>query len=453
MSIEPVSGSFRDPAGFVYRRDGVLLRQIQPSYLPTWNSVVGSGLYADLVDRGLLVPYQDAPLELAARPGAAAVLQPEEVPFISFPYEWCFSALKDAALATLATMARALEAGFWLRDASAYNIQFYRGGPTLIDSLSFGIYEPGKPWPAYGQFCRHFLAPLALMSFVDARMGDLMRSHIDGIPLDLAAKILPRKSRWSLGLGVHLHLHARAQSGESKKATTQVSKQAIQGMIASLESTVRKLQPPSGATTWGEYYDHTNYVEASFDAKKSLVSKFLRLIEPSPRVVWDLGANTGVFSEVASEIADHVVAWDFDPLAVERAYVKWKGNSKLLALRQDLTNPSPALGWAHKERPSLGDRGPADALLVLALIHHLAIGNNVPLPSIAAWLNGLSRACILEFVPKEDSQVQRMLSSREDVFPDYCEEGFETAIEPHFKVVRKDLIEGTKRTLYLLETR
>ncbi len=453
MGIESVSGSFRDPAGFVYERDGVVLRQIDASYLPTWQAVVGSGLYESLVEAGLVVPYVDVPLEWAAREGAAAVIKPERVPFISYPYEWSFSALKEAALVTLVAMNHALERGFWLRDASAYNVQFLHGRPVLIDSLSFGLYEEGRAWPAYGQFCRHFLAPLALMSLVDARLGDLLSRHIDGLPLDLAVKLLPKRTRWSVGLAVHLHLHARAQKGESTGPSRPVSKQALLGMIASLESTIRKLHPPQGATTWGAYYEHTNYQEASFEAKKSLVAAFMTDIEPTPAMVWDLGANTGVFSEVAAQQSRQVIAWDFDPLAVEQAYVRWKGEEKMLALRQDLTNPSPSLGWAHHERFSLQERGPADVLLALALIHHLAIGNNVPLGSVASWLSSMGRTCVLEFVPKEDSQVQRMLTAREDVFPDYTEAGFEAAFEPYFQVCRKEGIEGTKRTLYLLERR
>ncbi len=455
MAIEPVRGSFRDPAGFVYRRDGIVLRQIHASYAPIWDRVVETGLYGEMVNRSLAIPVLEAPLEWAASSEAVKVIQPEPVATISYPYEWCFSQLQDAALATLAAMRLAMEKGFWLRDASAFNIQFFNGKPVLIDSLSFGSYEEGKPWPAYGQFCRHFLAPLALMALVDPRLSDLLRSHIDGIPLDLATRLLPKSSRWSVGLGVHLHLHARAQSGQSAGRSATVSRQALLGMVDSLESTVRKLNLKQSKTVWGNYYAETNYDEAAFASKRAMVSRFLSLVPKPLKCVWDLGANTGVLSEEAADLAEFVVAWDFDTNAVEGAYKKWRseGRTNLLPLRQDLTNPSPSLGWGHAERMSLAERGPVDAVMALALIHHLAIGNNVPLPEIALWLATLSSYCILEFVPKEDSQVKRMLSSREDVFHDYHLAGFLDAFTKHFEVVREEPIVGTERTLCLLRSR
>ena len=187
-------GSFRDPSGFVYERDGVLYRRVHRSYAAHYDRLMDSGLYAALVGDGLLVPHE----EVGPRGGEQdpyATLRPERVAFVSYPYEWCFSQLKDAALTTLRIQERALGFDMTLKDASAYNIQFHRGRPVLIDTLSFECYEEGVPWVGYRQLCQHFLAPLALMAHRDVRLGGLLRLHLDGIPLDLASTLLPARTR------------------------------------------------------------------------------------------------------------------------------------------------------------------------------------------------------------------------------------------------------------------
>lgn len=457
MRNERVPGSFRDPAGFVFTRDGVLYRQIDRSFGPTWDEFVSSGLHADLVEGGLLIPVQNVDIGLASDEAAHCVVRPERVHFVSYPYEWSFTQLQDAALLTLDVMKRAMEKGFWLRDASGFNVQFSKGKPILIDSLSFEPYREGHAWPAYGQFCRHFLAPLALAAHVDLRAILLLRSHIDGIPLDLASRMLPRKTKWNPGLLTHLHLHASAGAKTGAQNAhvpkREIPRNAILGMIDSLERTVRALTPPKTETVWGDYYSFTNYEKQAFERKKTLVRELTELA--NPHMIWDLGANTGVFSESVGADGRHVIAWDGDPLAVEAAYVKWKGEKKsnLLPLLQDFSNPSPALGWANGERASFAERGPVDLTLALALIHHLAIGNNVPLPMVAQWLSTLGKWCLIEFVPKADSQLQRMLANRDDIFADYHEAGFRRAFALHFDLVESRPIEGTERTLFLYRRR
>lgn len=453
MPIERVPGSFRDPAGFVYIREGVLYRQINRSFGSTWDAFVSSGLHAELVEKGLLVPIRNADIGLSLSNGAHAVVRPEALSFVSYPYEWCFSQLQDAALTTLQLMRLAMNRGFWLRDATAFNIQFHLGKPVQIDSLSFEHYREGSAWPAYGQFCRHFLAPLALAAFIDLRLIGLLREHVDGVPLDLASRILPSKTKLNPGLLAHIHMHAAAgvkSGGEDQAAPSRaIPKNAILGMIDSLERVIKSLKAPTIPTTWGGYYGFTNYDETAFELKKAIVREMTEAV--NPKRIWDLGANSGVFSEAVAGTGRHVVAWDGDPLAVEAAYTKWRKEKRtdLLPLLQDFSNPSPALGWAHRERQSMAERGPVDLTISLALIHHLAIGNNVPLPMIAAWLRSLGTACLIEFVPKEDSQMKRMLSSREDIFDDYHEDGFLAAFKAHFELKDRRPIEGTARTLFL----
>ena len=205
-------GSWRDPWGFVYRRDGTLYRQVNRVAASDWDAVTASGLLARLQASGSLVAHEPVDLDLAAdRERAHAVIRPEVVPFISYPFEWSFGQLQAAALLTLQVQEEATKAGFQLRDASAYNIQFVGSRPVFIDTLSFQRLEAGAPWIAYRQFCEHFLAPLALMARTDIRLGGMLRDHLDGIPLDLAAALLPGRTRFGLGLGSHIHLHARAQ--------------------------------------------------------------------------------------------------------------------------------------------------------------------------------------------------------------------------------------------------
>lgn len=210
-------GSFRDPSGFVFRQDGIIYRHVNIVYKENYDYLITSGLYQDLTGRGLLIPHDEVDIDYAKSESAYKTLRPKLVEFISYPYEWCFSQLKDAALTTLQIQKRSLEYGMTLKDASAYNIQFMAGKPTLIDTLSFEKYHEGEPWVAYKQFCQHFLAPLALMSYRDIRLNQLFRIYIDGVPLDLASSLLPLRTRFNPPLLFHIHLHAVSQKHYADK--------------------------------------------------------------------------------------------------------------------------------------------------------------------------------------------------------------------------------------------
>jgi hypothetical protein len=344
-----------------------------------------------------------------------------------------------------------------LRDASAYNVQFLKGRPIFIDTLSFGPREEGAPWVAYRQFCEHFLVPLLLMSRRDVRCGHLLRSCLDGIPLALGSRMLPLGSWLRPATLLHVHAHAKAQTRyadadvPAKSAgPRQLRREGLLALGDSLRRTIEKLDWAPAGTEWADYANDNSYAAESAVAKRDLVS---RLLASHPGgIVWDLGANTGEYSRVASELADLVVAFDIDPAAVERNYrrVKSEHETGILPLLLDLANPSPAQGWAHAERMSLEQRGPADTVLALALVHHLAIGRNLPLESIASYLSRLGDRLVIEFVPKEDSQVQRLLRHRADVFPGYGAAGFEEAFRRHFRIDGVHPIPGTDRSVYLM---
>jgi hypothetical protein len=347
-----------------------------------------------------------------------------------------------------------------LKDSSAYNIQFHNGAPVLIDTLSFELADEQKPWVAYRQFCQHFLAPLALMAYRDIRLGVLLRPYLDGVPLDLASRLLPARTRFMFTLLTHIHLHAKAQArfagtpvGKRSAGSTSMGRFGLQGLIENLESAVKKLKWEPGGTEWGEYYEIHDYTPESFEHKKLLVGEFFE--ELNPRTVWDLGANTGVFSRIVSDRGIPTIAFDVDPAAVElnyRAAVERKERF-LLPLLNDLTNPSPGIGWANQERISLLDRGPVDSVLALALVHHLAISNNVPLRDLASFFRKICSGLIVEFIPKEDPQVQRLLASREDIFDDYTMDAFESHFNQFFDILRKEEIDGSMRSLYMMKRR
>jgi hypothetical protein len=342
-----------------------------------------------------------------------------------------------------------------LKDSSAYNIQFHRGRPVLIDSLSFATYHEGEPWDAYRQFCQHFLAPLALMAYTDIRLGQLLRVYIDGIPLDLASRLLPRRTRFSFSLLTHLHLHAASQKRYADKTIDRVqvqrrmSRTSFLGLIDNLASAVRKLAWKPAGTEWGSYYAIHNYTQAGLAHKQQVVDRFLDLA--APQTIWDLGANTGLFSQQATRRGISTIAFDVDPAAVELNYrdSTARKDACMLPLVSDLTNPSPAIGWANDERMGLLDRGPAHALMALALVHHLAIGNNVPLPEVARFFSKLAPWLLVEFVPKSDSQVRRMLATRVDIFDNYDRPGFEQAFGQHYRLEEAVDVQDSERTLFV----
>ena len=456
-SREQIGGSFRDPSGHVFISDGIVYRQVNRSYQADFDLLFSSGLYDHLVGRQLLIPHTESALPPLSNDIAYKVLQPQRIPFISYPYEWSFSQLKDAALATLEIQTRALAHDMILKDASAYNIQFLDGKPLLIDTLSFEKYEEGGAWIAYKQFCQHFLAPLVLMSYRDVRLSQLLRTHLDGIPLDLARSLLPKRSYLNLGVLMHLHLHERAQSRHAGSIAPReiadrkrLNKRDIIRICENLRSTVEGIQWDHGYTSWTNYYEGDSYKEVGFDHKFRLVNEFLSEIKP--RCVWDLGANTGVFSRIASQQDIFTVSMDSDPGVVEANYLQAKREQDkyLHPLLIDLANPSASIGWANCERDSLVARSKAECVLALALIHHIAISNNVPLSKIAAFLASIGEWLIIEFVPKADKKVQKLLSSRQDIFSEYSQRNFEIVFGERFEIVRSKQIERSERILYLL---
>jgi len=428
-------GSFRDPSGCVYYDSGDVLRTIMPCYKDTWQSVVESGLIADALEKESIVPFE----EHNALPGSWKTLKVERIPFISYPYEWSFSQLKDAALLTLELQRNALEKSMVLKDASAYNIQFIGSRPVFIDLLSFEPWKKGDTWQAYRQYCSHFLAPLVLASNLDLRLAQLSRQWIDGIPLDIACSMLPLKAKLSLGVLMHLVLHSALQNKyadprefKDKKDQKNMTTEKLLDIVDSLEKTSRKQHSPSKETEWGDYYNDTNYTDAGTEAKLAIIEA--QASRYSGELAVDLGANSGRFSLPLAKHFKTVVSADIDPVAVDRHYrqLREHGPDNILPIVLDLSSPSPALGWASEERKSFVERCDADMVIALALFHHLFFTVGVPFAQIGMFLASIIRpggVLVCEYVPKEDGQVQRMLSARDDISDGYTRQEFSSSFQ------------------------
>lgn len=454
--VNTIPGSFRDPDGFLFVYEGNIYRQINLSYAEVFNRIEKSGLYEYLWDNRMLISHKLVDKIIGQPENAFAVIKPQKMPFISYPYEWCFDQLKDASLLTLQIQSKAMNRGFSLKDASAFNVQFINGNPIFIDTLSFEILDPKSPWVAYNQFCKHFFAPLALMAFVDVRLVALLQVYIDGIPLDLASRLLPLKTFFRPSTLFHIHLHAKIQAKYADKKKNKnkknISPHSVPILIDSLKSSIKRMRWKKENSEWGDYYDNTNYSDETFESKKSIVTRMLRKCSPS--TVWDMGANTGIFSRLALKYGAHVVAFDIDFIAVNNNYKKAKKKREtLLPLLLDLTNPSPSIGWNCEERSSVIARGPVDVCMALALIHHLAISNNLPLSNVAKFFASICKYLIIEFVPKEDSQVKRLLASRKDIFEKYDLANFIDEFKGYFHVIEKISLINSDRSLFLMKSK
>jgi hypothetical protein len=455
MPVSRDAGSFRDPAGYIFERDGVLYRLVTPFGRAAYDQLMRSGLYAALASSGRLIPHE----ELGERPDLAhggIVLQPRRLRLVTYPYEWAFSALRDAALLTLSVASEAARHGMRLKDASVFNIQFDGSRPIFIDTLSFDAEQPG-PWPAYHQFCQHFLAPLAMMALRDVRLGKMFRLFPDGIPLTLASSLLPAHTWLRPGLLMHLHLHAQAQARLSAGARGphDGNRRAPRplALFESLQATVKGLKLKVKSPWIGYASAQDSYTMDAQDHKTAIVEQWTKRIAPS--TVWDLGANTGRYSRLVANAVDFTVALEDDAACVEEMYVRARAENTgaLMPLVFDLAAPSPAIGWANEERSTLLQRGTCDLLLALAVVHHLAIARGIPLPHIADLFARIGRYAIVEFVPKTDPMTERLLAHRPDIFSDYTQAHFEAAFGERFDIHESVRLRDSQRTVYLMARR
>jgi hypothetical protein len=457
VTVEP--GSFRDRNGSVFYRDGEVFRGISARALRNWQRLRVQPFFQRLVARGAVVASEQVDGPMAARSGGpwAAVLRHARIPFVSYPYEWTFGMLKDAALLHLEVLAAALEADMILKDSSAYNVQWTGARPVFIDIPSFEILAEGQPWVGYRQFCELFLYPLILQAYKGVDFKPWLRGSIDGIPAHALRPLMSLRDL--LRPGVLMHVVAqdalqRRYSGSSQDLKNSLAeagfdKRLIARNVGKLAKIVAGLSPGGSRTAWADYDKTHSYDDADFAAKRAFVSK--AMVTRRWRLVWDLGCNTGTFSRIAAEHADYVVAMDGDWMAVERLYQTQKtrpDRDRILPLVVNLTDPSPSQGWLGRERRSLPGRGRPDLTLCLALIHHIVIGANVPLREFIGWLASLGTSLVIEFVSREDEMVQMLLRNKDDQYADYQPEIFEAALAEHFEIRDQHLLKGGKRSMY-----
>jgi hypothetical protein len=452
------TGSFRDPSGSVFINKGNIYRSIFEPGAQDFEAARTAGIYSTLIEAGFLIHHNEIDKYDLFPEGTVYCLNHPRLPFVSYPWEWCFSMLKDAALIHVDMMEMLLPQGFWLRDASAFNIQYDGKQLRFIDTLSIGKKTPDSPWVAYGQFCSHFLAPLAMAAYCDIRTLALWRNYIDGIPLDLALKTLPFLKRCKPGIFMHLAMHAHAQKTADKKEnigkstsakTVKINDRGLLGVISSLRRTIGGISWKRFSKIWEDYEDIRSYSSEDVSEKSDFVNKSVRQVKP--KMVWDLGANTGEFSIIAASHGAFVVSIDSDPACTENLYQRIqqeKGLDHILPLTMDLANPSPGLGWDSDERMSLKDRGPADLVLALALIHHLVFSCCIPVSLIAKWLSSLTCHLIIEFIPPADPMVKKLLVNRGDDYLPYSYEEFKASFETFF-VIEDQMTLQNGRMLFL----
>jgi len=450
--------SFRDPAGRVHEIDGRILRTVNDRALDDYLFVRQSGVLARLVESGRLIAATEVDARSLGQDSAARlVVEHPRVPFISYPYEWSFPALQAAALLHLDLQLELLQHGIALSDASAYNVQFLGPRPIFIDVLSLRRYRPGEYWTGHRQFCEQFLNPLLLGALVGIAHNAWYRGNIEGIATADLARVLPWRRRLSWRVLAHVVLQDRlqrraARAGGAIVRRGHLSTQAYRGFLLQLRSWIAALRPAdTGATVWADYADRTSYAAAEEAAKRGFVAEFCAAVKP--RQLWDLGCNTGAYAELALRSgAGSVIGFDADHGALRKAFARANAHDlDFLPLYLDAANPSPDQGWGQAERRGLDRRASADAVLALAFEHHLAIGRNLPLDRVVRWLVGLAPRGVVEFVPKSDPTVQRMLALREDIFDRYGESEFRDVLSRHARVHREAAVSATGRQLFWYE--
>jgi hypothetical protein len=391
----------------------------------------------------------------------AGVLRHERIPFVSYPYEWTFSMLKDAALLQLDLLLAALEHDLILKDATPYNVQFEGARPVFIDVGAFERLREGELWVGYRQFCMLYLYPLLLQALKGVAFQAWLRGSVDGIAPAQMRGLMSFRDRFRRGLPTHVFLHARLDRRDVRRAELQrevkragLAKQLIVANVRKMRRLVAGLGWDPPRDVWTEYGAHNTYSDA--DARRK--DEFVREATTSRRwrLAWDLGCNNGRHSRIAAEGARYVVALDADEAPVELLYraLRDEGNETILPLTTNLVDPSPGLGWRGLERKGLLDRERPDLVLALALVHHVTIGSNVPVREFVDWLAGLGAAVVVEFPTRGDPMVQKLLApKREGLHPDYERAVFERCLGDAFDVRNAEELASGTRILYFATPR
>ncbi|HUP23795.1 MAG TPA: methyltransferase [Thermoanaerobaculia bacterium] len=457
----PEPGSYRDRESRVFYSGGEVFRALSGEAWRQWTALRDRSFFRAATADGKVVATREAdptpplPPDILPTP-VEGILHHERVPFVSYPYEWSFRMLRAAALLQLDLLDAALAEGFVLKDSSAYNVQWRGARPLFVDVGSFEVLAPGDPWVGYLQFCRLFLYPLLLNAYRGVSFQPLLRGSLDGIDPETASRLLHGRDRIRRGVPTHVHLHARLQSAHAadrRSARSSVrdagfSAKLIVANVRSLRRLVESLRWRVEASTWSGYGTGHGYEEAERHAKEAFVARAAGLSRG--RLLWDLGCNDGHFTRIAAGSFSHAVAIDADHLTIDRLFeaLEREDRRDVLPLVVNLVDPSPALGWRGRERRTLLERGRPDLVLALALVHHLAIGANVPVVELVSWLADLGGDLVVEFVQPSDPMVERLLLEKRDSYPDYELENFRRRLEERFDIASEEELAGGRRVLF-----
>ena len=442
--------SFRDPSGFVYTKDEEIYRHINPIYFDKFEHLHKSGLYDQLVQDKFLISHV-----VVEEDTSKIIIKPNMIPFISYPVEWPFYALKSSALLTLKINIQAIKFDMILKDASSYNVQFVGPNPIFIDTLSFDLYRKDLPWSAFGQFCRHFISSLLLMKYCHTDVNKMLISFIDGIPLDVASSLLPLRTHFSLFIKSNIHIHAKAlkanQDVNKFKKDIKLSKGKLTKLLNYVYDFVDKLEL-KGSIQWDNYYGDNSYEEKAFVKKGDIVRRWCKSINASK--ILDVGGNDGSLSNIPGS---NTILCNTDLCSLNRGFLDSKKTSRnMVSLLVDIASPTPAYGFANKERSSFLNRvynWSPECVLALALVHHLCISQNCSFDMLAKLFTSLGKHLIIEFVDRDDGLTQKLLIGMRDqkiLFDWYNKDNFEKAFQKEYAIDQVHQIEGMHRTLYLM---
>ena len=464
------SGSFRDRSARVFLYEENVFRALSEEGFCDWQKASACKFFQAAMLNGQIVETRVVKAASEAKAGNddgrwRAVLRHQRLPVITYPYEWSFSMLRDAALLTLNLLRQAIDEDIILKDATPYNVQFCGASPIFIDTSSFASLRPGQAWEGYKQFCQQFLYPLMLQSFRNADFQPILRGRMEGISPRQMSGQLSFRDMFRRGVFSHVWLHARLnradtsrsagsmQSGVAKSlAESGFQKSTILNNIDGLLRIVNGLKWQATESRWVQYDKLSAPVQNDGNVKEKHIEQIVSSRHWGH--VWDLGCNLGRYSRIAARHADYVLAMDSDHLTVERLYqsIADEKITNITPLVFNLADPSPGLGWNGNERKILANRSKPDLVLSLAVIHHLVIGENLLLDDVVQWLASLGASLVIEFVDRTDPQVKSLLANRADQFPDYTRENFERLMRKHFYAQQSwDLPSGT-RTLFFAQS-
>jgi ribosomal protein L11 methylase PrmA len=447
-------GSFRDPSGQVYSFENRIIRVVKKYGNKRFQFLETSKLIEESIQNNFLIESKNVTNEFKDTKNQDNIyIEHKKIDYISYPYEWGFYQLKDAALLHLNFQLFLLEKNAVLIDSSAYNVQFYNNKPIFIDLLSIDEYNEGDYWKGHSQFLQQFLNPLLLSSLKGIDYNNWYKGNLNGIETIELNKLLNLKDKFSLNVFFSVTLLARLEVKNKKnpkkalnllKNKKSLSKNSYKSILLQLKNWIEKLEPLKNKTIWDTYSSDNTYEKDEENAKLRLVNNFSKTIKPY--MMADVGCNDGLYSfESLKAGAKKIIGFDIDLNTINRAYLKSKKeNLNFLPLFFDAMNPSCNLGWNESERSSFSKRLNFDAVIALAFEHHLALANNVPLDQTIKWLTDIAPKGLIEFVDKEDETIKRMLSIKGDIFPNYSIDSFEENILLNSKIVNKTRVSKTR---------